>query len=87
MVAVADRLDPIDQIRQALSGIRAELAKHGGRAYQLKSMTWTAERSARFYLARREVDLAYREVFKRQSSTDHAAAGIRASDRSGHRQD
>src|SRR4029079_3270190 len=64
MTAVAaDRLDPIDQIRHALSRIRSQLAEHGGRADQLESMTWTAERSARFHLARREGDLAYREVF------------------------
>lgn len=63
MVAVADRSDPIDQIRQALSRVRAELVKHGGRPDQLESMIWTAERSARFHFARREVDRAYREVF------------------------
>jgi len=64
MTAVAaDRLDPIAQIRHTLSRIRSQLAEHGGRADQLESMTWTAERSARFHLARREVDLAYREVF------------------------
>ena len=70
MTAVAESLDPIEQIRdpieqirQALSRIRSELVKHGGRPDQLESMTWTAERSARFHLARREVDLAYREVF------------------------
>jgi arylformamidase len=54
--------DPLDQIRDALNGIRVQLREASARPSDLTSMTWIAQRPARFHCSQPGVDLAYREV-------------------------
>ena len=63
LTAVATGGPPVEQLRQALNDIFEQLRSAGGRAADLTAMTWSAARPAAFHPSRREIDLAYREVF------------------------
>src|SRR5262245_27025628 len=61
--AAATGGSPVEQLRQALNDIFEQLRGAGGRPADLASMTWSAASPAAFHPSRREIDLAYREVF------------------------
>jgi len=54
---------PVEQLREALNSVFKQLRVAGGRAADFTAMTWTAATPAAFHPSRRDVDLAYREVF------------------------
>lgn len=62
-LAVATDGSPVEQLRQALNDIYEQLRAAGGRAADFTAMTWSAARPGAFHPSRREIDLAYREVF------------------------
>lgn len=55
--------DPVEALREALAGVLQGLLKAGLGPHLLKTMRWQVAEPARFHLARRDVELAYREVF------------------------
>ena len=52
-----------EQVREALNSIFEQLRAVGARAADLTAITFRAARPAAFHPSRREIDLAYREVF------------------------
>ena len=54
---------PVEQLREALNGIFAQLRGAGGRAADFTVMTWRAAEPGAFDPSRSEIDLCYREVF------------------------
>ena len=54
---------PVEQLRDALNGIFAQLRGAGGRAADFTVMTWRAAEPGAFDPSRSEIDLCYREVF------------------------
>jgi arylformamidase len=54
---------PVEQLREALNGIFAQLRGAGGRAADFTAMTWRAAEPGAFDPSRSEIDLCYREVF------------------------
>ncbi len=54
---------PIEQLREALDNVFAQLRAAGGRAADLTSMNWQAAEPGAYDLSRHEIDLCYREVF------------------------
>jgi arylformamidase len=59
----SDNADPIDALRDALTGAGKALAAAGCGPQHVKSMRWEAADPLRFHPSRHEVELAYREVF------------------------
>src|SRR4051794_4248361 len=61
--ATATGGSPVEQLREALNGIFAQLRGAGGRATDFTAMTWRAAEPGAFDPSRSEIDLCYREVF------------------------
>ncbi len=61
--ATATSSTPVEQLREALNGIFAQLRGAGGRAADFTTMTWRAAEPGAFDPSRAEIDLCYREVF------------------------
>jgi arylformamidase len=77
--------EPAAALREALNEAAHQLAGAGVAPHHLTAMTWTAAHPEAFDLSRREIDLAYREIFvgfrpdiEILSGTDHLVVSITA---------
>ena len=59
----ADVGSPVQQVRTAMNRLANAMGNAGLRPSGLVWMEWSTAEPARYHLARREIDLAYREVF------------------------
>ncbi len=59
----SEATDTVTAVREALGQVQKEMAVAGRGPQLLAGMTWRSPEPSRFHPARREVDLAYREVF------------------------
>lgn len=63
IAAGSEAADPVEALRDALSGVLDGLLAAGCGPHHLAAMTWEAGDPAAFHLSRLPVELAYREVF------------------------
>jgi len=63
VVGTSDAEDPVEALREALAEVLAGLAGQRCGPHHLVSMRWEVADVARFHPSRREIELAYREVF------------------------